>query len=50
MNEDKLKTVKQNMEHLNIVILSVNKLEWTGAESLCYSKNDKLGISPVWLS
>ena len=30
MNQDKLKMIKQEMERVNIDILGINKLRWTG--------------------
>lgn len=49
MNQDKLEILKQEMECLNITVLGVSTLKWTGMRyfqsdnyKLFYSGNDKL--------
>lgn len=34
MNQGKLLLIKQEMEHLNIAVLGVSELKWTGMEYL----------------
>lgn len=44
MNQAKLRILKQEMLHLNIVVLEVNKLEWTELRHF-QSKNYKVTFS-----
>lgn len=49
MNQSKLKIIKEEMEQLNIAVLGISELKWTGMKhfqsdnyKLFYSGHDKL--------
>lgn len=49
MNQGKMKIIKEEMEHLNIAVLGVSELKWTGMQhfqsdnyEVFYSGHDKL--------